>query len=99
NRDHQFAIWELGMNHPGEMAALARIASPDAGLLTKIGSPTTEFVGRRGGIAQEKGALAEAIDPGGFVVLNADDDFSGSIANRTRARVIFGVMREVTLCP
>jgi UDP-N-acetylmuramoyl-tripeptide--D-alanyl-D-alanine ligase len=89
NRDHQFAVWELGMNHPGEIAALARIASPDAGIITNIGIAHIEFMGSREAIAQEKGALAEAIDPGGFVVLNADDDFSGSIANRTRARVIF----------
>jgi len=94
NRDYQFAVWELGMNHPGEIAALARIASPDAGIITNIGIAHIEFMGSREAIAQEKGALAEAIDPGGFVVLNADDDFSGSIANRTRARVIFAGIEE-----
>jgi UDP-N-acetylmuramoyl-tripeptide--D-alanyl-D-alanine ligase len=94
NRDHQFAVWELGMNHPGEIAALASIASPDAGIITNIGIAHIEFMGSREAIAQEKGALAEAIDPGGFVVLNADDDFSGSIANRTRARVIFSGIDE-----
>jgi len=94
NRDHQFAVWELGMNHPGEIAALARIASPDAGIITNIGVAHIEFMGSREAIAQEKGALAEAIDPGGFVVLNADDEFSSSIANRTRARVIFAGIEE-----
>jgi UDP-N-acetylmuramoyl-tripeptide--D-alanyl-D-alanine ligase len=94
NRDHQFAVWELGMNHPGEIAALARIASPDAGIITNIGIAHIEFMGSREAIAQEKGALAEAIDPGGFVVLNGDDDFSGSIANRTRARVIYAGIEE-----
>ena len=94
NSDHQFAVWELGMNHPGEIAALASIASPDAGIITNIGIAHIEFMGSREAIAQEKGALAEAIDPGGFVVLNADDDFSGSIANRTRARVIFAGIEE-----
>ena len=94
NSDHQFAVWELGMNHPGEIAALARIASPDAGIITNIGIAHIEFMGSREAIAQEKGALAEAIDPGGFVVLNADDDFSGSIANRIRARVIFAGIEE-----
>ena len=94
NRDHQFAVWELGMNHPGEIAALARVASPDAGIITNIGVAHIEFMGSREAIAQEKGALAEAIDPGGFVVLNAEDDFSGSIANRARARVIFAGIEE-----
>jgi UDP-N-acetylmuramoyl-tripeptide--D-alanyl-D-alanine ligase len=97
NRDHQFAVWELGMNHPGEIAALARIASPDAGLITNIGVAHIKFMGSREAIAQEKGALAEAIDPGGFVVLNAEDDFSASIANRTRARVIFAGIEKGTI--
>jgi UDP-N-acetylmuramoyl-tripeptide--D-alanyl-D-alanine ligase len=94
NRDHQFAVWELGMNHPGEIAALARIASPNAAIITNIGIAHIEFMGSREAIAQEKGALAEAIDPGGFVVLNADDEFSRSIADRTRARVIFAGIEE-----
>ena len=94
NRDHQFAVWELGMNHPGEIAALARIASPDAGIITNIGIAHIEFMGSREAIAQEKGALAEAVDPDGFVVLNADDAFSRSIAERTRARVILAGIEE-----
>jgi UDP-N-acetylmuramoyl-tripeptide--D-alanyl-D-alanine ligase len=94
NRDHQFAVWELGMNHPGEIAGLARIASPDAGIITNIGIAHIEFMGSREAIAQEKGALAEAIASGGFIVLNAEDDFSDSIANRTRARAIFAGIEE-----
>lgn len=94
NRDHQFAVWELGMNHPGEIATLARIASPNAAIITNIGIAHIEFMGSREAIAQEKGSLAEAIDPGGFVVLNADDEFSASIANRTGARVIFAGIEE-----
>jgi UDP-N-acetylmuramoyl-tripeptide--D-alanyl-D-alanine ligase len=88
NRSHEIAVWELGMNHPGEIAALARVASADAALVTNIGIAHIEFMGSREAIAKEKGSLAESIDPSGFVVLNADDEFSGSIALRTRARVV-----------
>jgi len=95
--DHQFAVWELGMNHPGEIAALARIASADAAIITNVGIAHIEFMGSREAIAQEKGTLAEAIDPSGFVVLNAEDDFSASIANRTRARVIFAGIEKGTI--
>ena len=94
NRDHQFAVWELGMNHPGEIAALARIAAPEAAIITNVGIAHIEFMGSREAIAQEKGALAEAVDPGGFVVLNADDEFSVSMAERTRARVIFAGIED-----
>src|SRR5438874_4391801 len=88
NREDQFAVWEIGMNHPGEIAALARIASPDAALVTNIGIAHIEFMGSREAIAQEKGALAEAVSAGGFVILNADDPFSASMVKRLRARVI-----------
>ena len=46
-------------------------------------------MGTREAIAQEKGALAEALDPSGTVVLNADDDFAQSIAARTKADAVF----------
>ena len=84
----EIAVWELGMNHPGEIAALARIAAPDAAIITNIGVAHIEFMGSRESIAAEKGALAEAIEPQGTVILNADDPFTEGIAARTRARVV-----------
>jgi UDP-N-acetylmuramoyl-tripeptide--D-alanyl-D-alanine ligase len=85
----EVAVWEMGMNHPGEVAALAKIAAPDAALITNIGIAHIEFMGSREAIAAEKGALAQAIGPQGSVILNADDPFSKNIAARTHAKVIF----------
>jgi UDP-N-acetylmuramoyl-tripeptide--D-alanyl-D-alanine ligase len=87
--DHEIGVWEIGMNHPGEVAALSKIAAPDAAIITNVGVAHIEFMGSREAIAQEKGALAEAVGPEGVIVLNADDSFSQGIAERTRARVIF----------
>ncbi len=84
----QVAVWEIGMNHPGEIAMLARLAKPDAAIITNIGVAHIEFMGSREKIAEEKGALAEAVGPGGTVILNGDDPFSEKIAARTRAKVI-----------
>jgi UDP-N-acetylmuramoyl-tripeptide--D-alanyl-D-alanine ligase len=84
----EIAVWEIGMNHPGEIAALAGIATPDAAVITNVGVAHIEFMGSRDAIAAEKGALAQAIGPEGWIVLNADDPFSAGIAARTRARVI-----------
>jgi UDP-N-acetylmuramoyl-tripeptide--D-alanyl-D-alanine ligase len=84
----EIAVWELGMNHPGEIAALAKIAAPDAAIITNIGVAHIEFMGSREAIALEKGALAQAIEPQGTVILNADDPFTEGIAARTRARVV-----------
>ena len=97
NSGHEVGVWELGMNHPGEIAALAKIAAPDAAIITNIGVAHIEFMGSREAIAKEKGALAEAVDPGGTVILNADDSFSKKIAERTRADVIFAGTNDGTI--
>src|SRR5205823_5944931 len=84
----EVAVWEIGMNHPGEVAALAKVAAPDAGIITNIGVAHIEFMGSRERIAGEKGALAEAVGAEGTVILNADDPFTREIAARTRGKVI-----------
>jgi UDP-N-acetylmuramoyl-tripeptide--D-alanyl-D-alanine ligase len=86
--EDEVAVWEIGMNHPGEIGTLAKIAAPDIALITNIGVAHIEFMGSREAIAKEKGALADVIGPQGSVILNADDPFSAGIAAHTRARVI-----------
>jgi UDP-N-acetylmuramoyl-tripeptide--D-alanyl-D-alanine ligase len=98
----EVAVWEIGMNHPGEVAALSKIAAPDAAIITNIGVAHIEFMGSREAIAKEKGALAESVGPEGTVILNADDPFSEGIAARTRAKVIFagtegGMVRAIEI--
>jgi len=86
--EDKIGVWEIGMNHPGEIAPLAKIAQPDAAIITNIGVAHIEFMGSREAIADEKAALAEAVGPNGWLILNADDPFTGRIAPRTAARVI-----------
>ncbi|PYK88922.1 MAG: UDP-N-acetylmuramoyl-tripeptide--D-alanyl-D-alanine ligase [Verrucomicrobia bacterium] len=93
----EVAVWEIGMNHPGEVAPLAKIAAPDAAIITNIGIAHVEFMGTREAIAKEKGALAEAVGAEGTVILNADDPFSKGIAGRSRARVIFAGTKDGTI--
>src|SRR5713101_879425 len=90
----EVAVWEIGMNHPGEVAALAKIAAPDAAIITNISIAHIEFMGTREAIAKEKGALAEAVGAEGTVILNADDPFSKGIAGRSRTRVIFAGTKD-----
>ena len=84
----EVAIWEIGMNHPGEVAALAKLAEPGVAIITNIGVAHIEFMGSREAIATEKGALVEAVGAEGTVILNGDDPFTNSIAGRARAKVI-----------
>jgi len=88
DRSHTAAVWEIGMSHPGEIAPLAALARPDAAIITNIGIAHIEFMKSRDAIAAEKGALAEAVPPSGFVILPAGDSMTGGIAERCRARVI-----------
>jgi UDP-N-acetylmuramoyl-tripeptide--D-alanyl-D-alanine ligase len=85
---HTCAVVEMGMNHPGEIAPLCAIAEPDAAIITNIGVAHIEFMGSRAGIAQEKGVLAESVSSSGVVVLNANDEYTPSIAARCKAKVI-----------
>jgi len=93
----EVAVWEIGMNHPGEVAPLARIAAPDAAIITNVGVAHIEFMGSREAIAQEKGTLAEAVGKTGTVILNGDDPFAEGIAKRTSARVILAGIDNGTL--
>jgi UDP-N-acetylmuramoyl-tripeptide--D-alanyl-D-alanine ligase len=96
--EDEIAVWEIGMNHPGEIAALAALAAPDVAVITNVGVAHIEFMKTREAIAREKGSLAEMIGPEGTVVLNADDLFSSAIAKRTRAKIILAGMNGGSLC-
>lgn len=85
---HQAAVWEIGMNHPGEIAPLAALAKPTCAIITNIGTAHIEHLGSREAIALEKGMLAEAIETGGAVILPARDDYADAIALRCKAKVV-----------
>jgi UDP-N-acetylmuramoyl-tripeptide--D-alanyl-D-alanine ligase len=87
--DDQVGVFEIGMNHPGEIAPLAKIAMPDIGVITNIGMAHIEFMGSREAIAKEKGMLAEAVPATGSIVLTVDDEFTPSIVERTKAHAVF----------
>jgi UDP-N-acetylmuramoyl-tripeptide--D-alanyl-D-alanine ligase len=93
----EVAVWEIGMNHPGEIAALSKIAAPDVAIVTNIGVAHIEFMGSREAIADEKSALVEAVSVEGTVILNAEDPFSARIAARARAKVVLVGITEGTI--
>jgi UDP-N-acetylmuramoyl-tripeptide--D-alanyl-D-alanine ligase len=72
--EHRFAVLEMGMSVPGEIAALAAIAPPDVAVVTNIGLAHAGGVGGTlEAVAAEKGALFAGVRPGGVIVANADD--------------------------
>jgi UDP-N-acetylmuramoyl-tripeptide--D-alanyl-D-alanine ligase len=71
---HRFAVLEVGMSVPGEIAALAGIVEPDVAVITNIGLAHAGGVGGTiDDVAREKGALFEGVRAGGVVVANGDD--------------------------
>jgi UDP-N-acetylmuramoyl-tripeptide--D-alanyl-D-alanine ligase len=88
---HRFAVLELGMNRPGEIAALAAIAEPDVAVVTNVGLAHAGGVGGTvEDVAREKGALFAAIGADGVVVANADDAAVGRQVQRAgSSRVVF----------
>lgn len=84
----QAAVLELGTNHPGELAPLARMAAPRVGVITSIGREHLEFFGSLEGVAQEEGALAEALPAHGALVLNGDTPEAVGIRRRAKCRVV-----------
>jgi UDP-N-acetylmuramoyl-tripeptide--D-alanyl-D-alanine ligase len=86
--EDEAAVWEIGMNHRGEIAPLAGLARPEIGIITGIGSAHIEHLGSRDEIAAEKGDLLEKLPPGGCAIIPAEDDFSQELRSRTSARIL-----------
>jgi UDP-N-acetylmuramoyl-tripeptide--D-alanyl-D-alanine ligase len=76
-RNHRAAVVELGVNHPGETATLAAIASPTVALINNAQREHQEFMKGVAEVAREHGTVFAAMKPDGTGVINADDEFSG----------------------
>lgn len=88
NASHQLGIFEVGTNHPGELAPLLAMVLPKIGIITMIGEEHLEYFHNLEGVAQEEGTLAETLPPNGLLVLNADDGWVPKIVCRSRAPVV-----------
>ncbi len=72
--DSDFAVIEIGMNHPGEIAPLARMARPHVGVVTTVAAAHLAAFDDLAGIAREKGSIFEGLEPGGIAIFNGDID-------------------------
>ena len=83
-RDAAFAVIEMGMNNRGEIAPLSRLAQPQIGIITSIGTAHIGLLGSQAAIAAEKGDIIAGIAPGGTAILPADSSFAAELVARAR---------------
>jgi UDP-N-acetylmuramoyl-tripeptide--D-alanyl-D-alanine ligase len=83
--DTDYAIIEIGMNAPGEIAPLARMARPDVAVVTTVAPAHLEAFGVIEGIAREKASIFEGLVPGGVALAHADVDTAPILFDKARA--------------
>ncbi len=91
-RSVERAVFEIGMNAPGEIAPLSKMVLPHAACVTTVGPVHIEgFSDGEAGVAREKAAIFEGLAPGGVAVINGDNpwvDLMREAALRQGARVV-----------
>ena len=71
---HALAVVEMGMNHPGEIDRMGRMAAPEIGIIINVAPAHLEGLHSIDGVRRAKGELLGHIDPAGRAILNADDE-------------------------
>lgn len=94
-RDTERAVFEIGMNAPGEIAPLSQMVRPHVACVTTVGPVHIEaFADGEAGVAREKAAVFEGLEPGGIAVINGDNPWTrllGDVAREHGAEVrLFG---------
>jgi UDP-N-acetylmuramoyl-tripeptide--D-alanyl-D-alanine ligase len=98
---HTIAAFELGMNHPGEMAVLSAIARPTVALVNNAQREHQEFMATVEAVAQENGTVITALPADGVAVFPADDAHAGvwrTLAG-TRRQVCFAMQGPADVVP
>lgn len=83
--DTEAMVVEMGMNAAGEIAAIAAMARPDAGVVTNVGVAHIGLLGSRDNIARAKSELVAALPAGGLAVLWGEDDYAGWMRDEVAA--------------
>ncbi|MBY0264558.1 MAG: UDP-N-acetylmuramoyl-tripeptide--D-alanyl-D-alanine ligase, partial [Holosporales bacterium] len=100
-RDTAFGVFEMGMNHPGEIRNLTHQIRPDVAIITLIGEAHKGAFSSLEGIAAAKAEIFEGMVPKGIAVLNHDDPFFDFLKRRAFEEnlsiVSFGAHREASV--
>lgn len=87
--NEKIAVFEMGMNHFGEIDYLTKIVVPDIAIITNIGYSHMENLGSREGILKAKCEVLNSMSNKGVVILNGDDEFLYSLKGKINQKIIF----------
>ena len=92
---HEYAIIELGTNHPGEMKVLCDLISPDAGIITNIGKEHLEGFGDIETVAKEESEVyLSLMSNHGLAIVNIDDDWLNSMKKRLNNQLTISTLNK-----
>ncbi len=95
NPSHEFAVIELGTNHPGEMKVLCDLITPDAGIITNIGKEHLEGFGQIENVAKEESEVyLSLISCDGLALVNLDDPWLDSMKKRLPQHVSISTTKK-----
>jgi UDP-N-acetylmuramoyl-tripeptide--D-alanyl-D-alanine ligase len=92
-REAKFGVFEIGMNHFGEIRALVPFARPHIALITTIAPAHLEFFGNCEAIADAKSEIFEGIIPGGAALIPADSPYAERLVARAKQQSVHRILR------
>ncbi|MDH3194905.1 MAG: UDP-N-acetylmuramoylalanyl-D-glutamyl-2,6-diaminopimelate--D-alanyl-D-alanine ligase [Hyphomicrobiales bacterium] len=97
----EFGIFEIGMNHAGEIRPLVKMVRPDVAIITNVEAAHLEFFDSEREIAQAKAEIFEGLEPGGTAIINRDNhwfDLLRQSAGESRAHILsFGAHEDADI--
>jgi UDP-N-acetylmuramoyl-tripeptide--D-alanyl-D-alanine ligase len=101
--EHEFAVIEMGMNHPGEISRLSKMTMPEISVITGAGEGHLEFLGSVENVARAKSEIMDGMREGTAVFVNRDTQhfkiFRDAAAARGLRVISFGLSHEADIYP
>lgn len=102
-REAAYGVFEIGMNHAGEIEPLSRLVRPHVALITTVAAVHTEMFPDLDAVADAKAEIFAGLEPGGVAVLNRDNAYFDRLAKAARRAgagriVAFGESTEADAC-
>ncbi|MCR6650619.1 MAG: UDP-N-acetylmuramoyl-tripeptide--D-alanyl-D-alanine ligase [Cellvibrionaceae bacterium] len=96
--DQDYAVIEIGTNHPGEIANLVNLAQPDIALVNNVSAAHIAGFGSLSAIAKEKGSIYSTLGEDNFAIINLDDAFAADFIQATAHVQQIGFFRAWRHC-